>query len=336
MKKLSTAIIGAAAIGLYLSITPPVNAQTKLIYNNFTPPTHPITLMAKRWSNEASEASGGKIKFRFPAKSLAPPPRQWSMITSGIADVAMLANFFEGKRLTLPEVATLPFMTSTAEKTSIALWKTYKKFFESSNEYKGVKLLSLFVHGGGDLNMLKKEIHQVSDLQNLKIRVSRGMASKEMKAVGAVLVPTPGVKTFEVVSKGIVDGAILPSSDIAKMKMIPYIKYIYTVPGKLYNTPFSILMNQKKWDGLSKDVQAAITSKAGLNISRHAKAWDDGLAEAMPKFKAAGIKYLPASPKLVAEMKAKFASFADDWVKAATKKGVDGRAALSFYRKNAM
>ncbi|MDP7100491.1 MAG: TRAP transporter substrate-binding protein DctP, partial [Rhodospirillales bacterium] len=270
------------------------------------------------------------------AKSLAPPPRQWSMVTSGVADLSMLANFFEGRRLTLTELAALPFGTSTAQKTSVALWKTYKKYFESANEFKGVKLLGLFVHGGGDLNIVRKPITQASDLKNLKIRVARGISSKGMKAVGAVLVPTPGAKVFQVVSKGIVDGAILPMSDIHKMKMIPYIKYIYTIPGKFYNTAFSIILNQKKWDGLSKDIQAAITSKTGINLANHAKAWDDGLTAALPAFKKAGIKVEQASPKMISELKSKFASFDADWIASAAKKGVDGKAALAFYRKNAM
>ena len=85
--------------------------------------------------------------------------------------------------------------------------------------------------------------------------------------------------------------------------MIPYIKHIYYIPGKFYNTAFSIMMNQKKWDSLSKDVQTAIESKEGLNIARHAKAWDDNSTEAKPQFKAAGINYAPASEKLVAEMR---------------------------------
>lgn len=337
MKILSTIMSSATALGLALSFNATEStAAEKLVYNNFVPPTHPITLMAKRWSAEASKASSGELKFRFPAKTLAPPPRQWSMVKSGIADLSMLANVFEGKRLTLPMVATLPFGTSTAQKTSVALWKTYKKFFEGADEFKGVKLLSLFVHSGGDLNMVKKPITQMSDLKSLKIRVSRGIASKEMKAVGAVLVTTPGAKTFEVVSKGIVDGAVLPAGDIDKMKMIPYIKYIYTVPGKLYNTPFSIIMNQKKWDGLSKNIQKAISSKAGLNIANHAKAWDEGIKTALPRFKKAGIKYGQASPKLIAELKAKFAPFDQEWIDTAAKKGVDGKAALAFFRKNAM
>ena len=327
------ALFGVTAIGLSILHLVPASAQTKLIHNNFTPPTHPFTKVNRGWAADAEKASNGKLKFRFPAKTLAPPPRQWSMVTSGVADVTSIANIFETRRLTLPELATLPFSTVSAEKSSIALWKTYKKYFESSNEYKGVKLLGFFVHTGGDLNMRDIKINKASDLKNLKIRVSRGMASKEMKAMGAVLVVTPGVKTFEVVSKGIVDGAILPSGDIYKMKMIPYIKTIYTIPGKFYNTPFSTIMNQKKWDGLPADVKQAITSASGLNIARHGKHWDDALAEAQPHFKKAGIKVQQISDEVVSAMKKKFASFDADWIADAAKKGVDGAAALRYYRE---
>jgi TRAP-type C4-dicarboxylate transport system substrate-binding protein len=74
MRILTPTLFGATVIGLLLSQSPLANAQTTLVYNNFTPPTHAITLMAKRWSAEASKASNGEVKFRFPAKTLAPPP----------------------------------------------------------------------------------------------------------------------------------------------------------------------------------------------------------------------------------------------------------------------
>ena len=329
----SVAFIGASAVGLTLSHSAPATAQTEIILNIFTPASHPFALINKGWANDAAKASGGQLKFRIPVKTLAPPPRQWSMVTSGVADAASLANIFETRRLTLTELATLPFGTTISGwKSSIALWKTYKKYFESANEYKGVKLLGLFLHPGGDLNMGKVKINKATDLRNIKIRVARGMASKEMKAMGAVLVVTPGIKTFEVVSKGIVDGAILPMGDIWKLKMIPYIKTIYTIPGKFYNTPFSTIMNKKKWDGLNPAQKKAIDDNTGLNIARHAKVWDDQTAEAMPHLIKGGIKVQQISADVVRVMKEKFASFDADWIASAAKKGVDGKAALAYYR----
>jgi hypothetical protein len=39
---------------------------------------------------------------------------------------------------------------------------------------------------------------------------------------------------------------------------------------------------------------------------------------------------------MIAELKVKFAPFEQDWIDIAAKKGVDGKAALTFFRKNAM
>jgi len=326
--------VGASVLGLALFHPAPVMAETKLILNIFTGASHPFARINTAWADAATKASDGDLKFRVPVKTLAPAQRQWSVVTSGVADVAATANAFETRRLTLPELATLPFSTTVSgQKSSIALWKTYKKFFESANEYKGVKLLGMFLHPGGDLNMLKSKISKAEDFKNLKIRVSRGMASKGMKAMDAVLVVTPGSKTFEVVSKGIVDGAVLPMSDIFKFKMMPFVKTIYTLPGKFYNTPFSTIMNQQKWDGLSAENKKAINVSTGINIARLARLWDDQTVQALPHLKKAGIKIEQINDDVVRAMRKKFASFDADWIALAAKKGIDGKAALTYYRE---
>ncbi len=149
MKFFSIVLVGASAIGLASSYAAPVKSEVSILYNNFTPPKHPITLIAKAWSGDVTKASKGEITFRFPAKGLARPPRMWGMITKGVADTTFTPNLFQSKRLTLPSIADLPLGTTTAVESSVALWRTYKKYFEKANEYKGVKLLGLFVHSGG-------------------------------------------------------------------------------------------------------------------------------------------------------------------------------------------
>ncbi len=335
MKVISSILIGSTAIGLAVSYAAPAKSEVSILYNNFTPPKHPITLIAKAWSGDVTKASKGEIKFRFPAKGLAPPPRQWGMIVKGVADTTFTANLFQSKRLTLPSVADLPLGTTTAAESSVALWRTYKKFFEKANEYKGVKLLGLFVHTGGDLGTGKKEINSVSDIKNMKLRVSRGVNAKSFAAMGAVVVPTPGVKAFEVVSKGIVDGLSQPASDVFKFKMTPYVKFITFAPGKFYNTAFSIIMNQKKWDALSSAHKAIFTAQTGEKISNHARFWDISQEIGVKALKKAGVKFKTASPAFVSEMKKKVAFLTDDWLKKAAARGVDGKAALDFYHNGA-
>jgi|TARA_B100000315_G_scaffold239485_1_gene258320 TRAP-type C4-dicarboxylate transport system substrate-binding protein len=335
MKIFSNVLVGAAAICFAISYAPPANSEVSILYNNFTPPKHPITLIAKAWSGDVTKASKSEIKFRFPAKGLAPPPRQWGMIVNGIADTTFTANLFQSKRLTLPSVADLPLGTTTAAESSVALWRTYKKYFEAANEYKGVKLLGLFVHSGGDLGTGKKEINVVGDIKNMKLRVSRGVNAKSFAAMGAVVVPTPGVKAFEVVSKGIVDGLSQPASDVFKFKMTPYVKFITFAPGKFYNTAFSIILNQKKWDGLSSAHKAAVTASTGEKIGRHARFWDIGQEAGVRALKKAGVKFKTASPAFMSEMKKKVAFLTDEWLKKAAARGVDGKAALDYYHNGA-
>ena len=66
-----------------------------------------------------------------------PAPRQWKMITSGIADATVMYNNFERKRLSLDQVGTLPFSITDAASTATALWRTHKKYFEAKNQVQG-------------------------------------------------------------------------------------------------------------------------------------------------------------------------------------------------------
>ena len=56
--------------------------------------------------------------------------------------------------------------------------------------------------------------------------------------------------------------------------MTPYVKFIMFALGKYSNTAFSIILNQKKWGGLSSAHKAAVTASTGQKISRHARIWD--------------------------------------------------------------
>ena len=74
-----------------------------------------------RWAADVERVTEGRVTSRFPTSTLAPPSRQWHMVTSGIADVAIVFNGFERNRLHLPTIADLPFGTPSAESASVAL-----------------------------------------------------------------------------------------------------------------------------------------------------------------------------------------------------------------------
>lgn len=326
-----TTIVAAVAAGT-LAAYSPASAKTRLLFNIFVPPKHLIrAAIADGWIKRVEAASKGQIKVRVPGKTLAPAPRQWGMVTDGIADVTIMYNVFERRRLTLIQMSYLPFNVPSAKSAGIALWRTHKKHFEQANQFKGVKLLGFFYLPPGAIHSLGKPIAKASDFQGLKVRVSPGTPAKFAEAMGGVPVPTPGIKAYEVVSKGVVDAMLFPPSDTYSLKMVPFVKHTVLVPGGAYGASFSLFMNQKKFDGLTKAEQAAIMAASGEKVGESAKAFDAQNPVGIKALEDQGSTVKTADAAFMAALDKQLAPIRAEWIAEAKKAGVDGAAAVKYY-----
>lgn len=327
----AAAVVGA---GTLMVSAAPVTAQTKLLFNRFVPVKHPFnTGMFEPWAKDVEKATNGRVKVEFTTASLAPPPKQWNMVSKGLADVAMLANIFERNRLKLPPMAQLPFLGEKAEARGRALWRTHVKYFAKANEYKGMKLAGLWTLPGAWIFHGQKPIRSLTDFKNEKMWVIAGTPNKMVTEFGAVVVSVPGVKMFNVVSKGIVNGKVTSPYTMRAFKTMPYIKHATFVPGGLHAVTFSLLFNEKKWKRISKADKAAIDSVSGERVAVNAGRKTDSLdlvvaADAKKK----GITFENASPEFVAAMKKSSAHFTNEWIETAKSRGVDGEAALAYFK----
>ena len=334
MSKNATSVLAAVLTGAALFAALPAGAETKILFNRFVPPKHPFnTGMFVPWAKDVEKVTEGRVKVEFSSASLAPPPKQWNMVSKGIADAAMLANIFERNRLKLPSIAQLPFAAEKAETRGVALWRTHQNFLAKANEYKGMKLLGQWTISGASIHHTKKPIRSLADLKNEKMWVIAGIPNKMFTNLGAVVVSVPGVKMFNVVSKGIVDGTVTSNYTMLAFKLMPYIKHITRTPGGINANTFSFLFSEKKWNKLSKQDRDAIWSVSSERIAVNAGRMVDKLdAKAREIGKSKGIKFYDASPEFVADMKAKLAYVTTDWLKAAASRGIDGDAALAYYK----
>lgn len=329
---ISAAGVAALAIGM-LAGGSPANAETTLLFNRFVPAKHPFNVgMFIPWAKDVERVTNGSVKVKFTEKSLAPPPKQWNMVSKGIADVAMLANNFEAGRLKLPNIAQLPFGHDEAEKRGVSLWRTHQKYFAKAGEYKGMKLMGLWTVSGANF-LTDKPINSLDDLKNYKMWAINGIPNKMMKSLGAVVVSVPGVQMFNVVSKGVVNGSVTSYYPLNTFKLMPYIKNITVIPGGFNSNNFSLLLNEAKWNGLTDAERTAIAGISGETIAINAGKRVDLLdANAKKQALEKGIKIQTASPAFVAAMNEKLQFVTDNWVKEAEAKGVDGKAAIAFFK----
>jgi TRAP-type C4-dicarboxylate transport system substrate-binding protein len=329
--------VAALAIVFQFSAIKPVNAETKIIFNNFTPPKFIITPgIINPWIKEINEALAGEVVFKVPAKSLGAPPRQKDIITQGIADGAFIFNAFLSNSVPHLKFSIMPKMSTTAEADGVALWRTYQKYFAPKNAFKDVHLLSFFDGPGGDIfTMQDKPIRTVEDIKNMKLWTLPFSLSQMLKQLNVAVVPGPAVRIYPIVSKKTVDGFVgLDMYAIYGFNVAQFVKSATHVEGYVYNPTFSVMLSKKKWNGFSKKARDTITKLSGERLSRRAKTWDDVVNKSKAKYLASGKKYYQADKSLNDAVSKISEGMVAGWIKQMKGLGIDGKAAIAFFRQS--
>jgi TRAP-type transport system periplasmic protein len=323
---------------LVAGATAPARADAVLTMNVVMPRASSFFIgVYKPWADAVERESHGRIKVEIPAATMAPLPRQWEMVTSGVADVALTPNDYIRERVKLPFLAELPFLAPNGVAASVALWRTQVKYFAQANEYKDVKLLGLWVNGGNTLQTMKRPITKMEDFQGLKVWVATPNMKQALGDFGATPVTGAAANSmFDYMSGGIVDGAVTGKGSLISFQLARYTKYITFFPGQLGYNAETFFMNKRKYDSLSAEDKATIDKVSYETLSRMAGQGfvdQDNLAD--PLIKENGIQTQVASPEFMAQLKSRVAFFKDNWFKDAKSRGIDAQAAYDYFAQNA-
>jgi len=333
MRKTLLSIATGLAIGF--TSTMAMADTTKMTLSSWLPGGHPIVSdMIQPWIDNVKEATEGRVEIKILAKGLGHPKVHYDLARDGTADVTYGVHGYTPGRFSVTKIVEFPFMGNSAEALSVAYWKVHQSHLAKAKEHKDVKLLGVFSHGPGALHNSKHDIKSVADLDGLKIRVGGGVVSEVAKAMDMTPLLKPASKNYELLSHGVADGTLLPMDSLVSFKITDLVKHTTQVPGGLYNTSFFLAMNKERFDALSKEDQAAIERVSGEAFAKLAgKAWDAVDQKGTDAIKANGNSLITADDAFVADIKARTAHLEEEWVKAAAKKGVDGKAALDELRK---
>jgi len=257
-------------IGLAFLAAGPVSAQVitlTLADQNSAAGWGPANALAP-WIKRVEEATKGKVKIQvYPSQTLVKGPESWNALKSGVADMAWCFHGYWPDLTPLADVITLPSLPfATAEKGSEVLWKLHEKFPAIQKEFQDVKVLMLWTSNPYFLITTKKQVKTLEDIKGMKIRVTGGPPTEQMKALGAVPTAIPMPDNYMSMDKGVIDGMAAPWEAIHGFRLYEVAKYYTMVP--LSAVYFSMSMNKQKWNSLPKDVQDAIMSVSGVEGSK--------------------------------------------------------------------
>jgi TRAP-type C4-dicarboxylate transport system substrate-binding protein len=161
-----------------------------------------------------------------------------------------------------------------------------------------------------------------------------GVTANIIKATGSAVVAGPAVQMLETISKGVVDGYVGVSfSSVTAFKLTDYTKWVTVFPDKIFTPSFSFFISRKKWDTISPADREAIVALSGEKISRHFGEVQDGVNDkSRIELLKGGLKSIDGDPRMLAELKTLGQPMTDAWLKKTAAMGVDGKAAIAYYR----
>jgi TRAP-type transport system periplasmic protein len=323
-----------AGITLSMGISSVSAQEINLKVHHLLPP--PATAHAKflvPWAKKLEESCPGKLKLTiFPSMQLGGTPTQlYDQAKDGLADMTWTVLGYTRGRFPASEVFELPFMTKSAEGASRALWEFAAVNNLFATEFKDVKVLALHTHDEGLIHS-NKQVKTLADFKGQKLRGPTFLTTKLLETYGATAVGMPVTQVGESLSKGVIDGAIVPWEIVPSTKVHELVKFhteLDPAAPALYTATFIFSMNRAKYDSLPADAKKCIDANSGAELSQWiGKVWDDSAAGARKLAQARNNTIYVVPPNEVAVWQKAAEPVTDIWLKEAQAKGLNGPALL--------
>ncbi len=333
-----TLVQGGAAAMLGLPALRSLAQQTvTLKFHTFMAPMSSVWLsMHKPWMEKVEKDSGGRIRFEaYPAMQLGGTPVQlYDQARDGVVDIVWTLPGNTAGRFPRIEAFELPFTMNNAEATSKAYWEYVQT--QCPDEFKETQVLALHVHGPGVIHTVNKAVKNVADLRGMKMRGPTRQVTKLLGSIGAIPVGMPLPQIPDALSKGTVDGCVIPWEVVPSVKVHELTRFHSEFPATgpaLYTATFVMAMNKARYDGLAPDLKKVIDANSGLATS----AWlgrtqqgndPSGRKSATDRHNSIHV----FTPEETQEFIKRSAAIDDEWVADMDKRGFKGAPLLSSAR----
>ena len=306
-----------------------VASANELKLATFEPPKAFIaSKILAAWASKVNACANGEVKIKmFAGGVLGSPPKQYDIVTSGVADISWTVLGYIGGQFPLSSVIELPFLTRTSKAGTTALNTLFNEGY-LDKEMAGIKVIGLHSNPGYHVHMKETKVVNPADFKGKKMRVPSKIAGTILKTLGATGVKVPAPGTSEALNKGVVDGTPFPYTAIGSFRLFDVTKYHTEL--HVTNATFGLIMNEKKYNDLTNRSQSCIDKYSGHAFGDWASNLIDNQNAKMKNevSKREGHEIIIPSADVIAEYKKILAPIESDWLAEMKGKGLDGDAVL--------
>ncbi|MBY5973379.1 TRAP transporter substrate-binding protein [Ferrimonas balearica] len=251
----------SAALALAAAVATPALAQESIKVGTFVPEQSTgVAHVIKPWLEAVQEEAGDAVRMQaFWGGTLGKDPyKQFDLVQNGVADVTWVLPIYTAGQFPEMGIFELPFLFTTAQEASAVGWGLMEQGLMTG--FDGVHVVGFFTSEQNALFM-KPVLEDLDGLANQKVRSAGSISANWLESFGAAPQTLSSAEFNEGLSRGTVDGAIQGWTGMKTFKSFPLVDQAIEVP--VGAMPFLLLMNERKWNSLSPEVQEIVMKHGG-------------------------------------------------------------------------
>jgi TRAP-type C4-dicarboxylate transport system substrate-binding protein len=289
------------------------------------------------WARRVEEQSGGRIKVEiFPSMSLGgAPPELYRQVRDGTVDMAWTVLGYTPGVFIRSEVFELPFVhENSARATNLAIQDLFEEYL--APDFADVKPILLHVHSGQAIHMVERPVNGIADLKGLKLRTPSRTGAWMIESWDAEPVGMPVPDLPQALSKGVVDGALIPYEIAMPLKV--YELTNYSIEGenavRFGTIVFMFAMNKERYASLPDDLKAVIDANSGGSIAAQVgEVWDSVEPKGRELTRGSGSTIIELDDAAMAGFRDRAGVVIDRWIEEVSAQGIDGKALVEAARE---
>lgn len=205
-----------------------------------------------------------------------------------------------------------------------------------ADDYRGLEVMFLHVHAGQGIHMADTEVRRPEDMADASLRIPSRTGAWVIEALGANPVAMPVTELPQALSKGVVDGALIPWEIIPALSIQDQTQY--QIEGanqtRFGTSTFQLSMNQARWDSFPDDIKQAFRDASDREwVGEMGRVWrevdDLGIQVAID----AGNTHVVLSEEETAAFADRLSTVVDRWTEDVSGDGIDGAALVEAARE---
>jgi TRAP-type C4-dicarboxylate transport system substrate-binding protein len=303
-------------------------ATVKLTYSNFFPPGHIQSKLAEAWCKEVEKRTNGEVVVEYyPGQTLTKARQVYDGVVEGLSDVGFSVLAYTRGRFPVMAAVDLPLGYTSGKVATKVVNAVYEKFLPK--ELMDTQVMYLHAHGPGLIHTKGKAVRKLEDMKGLKFR-GHGTSALVVEALGGTPVPKPMPETYQMLQKGVVEGAVYPFEANKGWKLGEVTDFCTADFTAAYTTSFFVVMNKDKWNSLSAKNQKMITQINKEWVEKHGEAWDTSDAKGIVFFLNQGSEIIGLDAKEAERWKKAVAPIISNYAADMNNKGFKGSEIVDF------